>query len=70
MIISRDAVFFITDPPRGSAANTTMSPSQITSPRSMLEETAERIREWEIRNQVGVYLVAGVAEGCCVLRPS
>jgi len=39
------------DPPRGSAANTTMSPSQITSPRSMLEETAERIREWEIRNQ-------------------
>ena len=24
---------------------------QIVTPRSMLEETAERIREWEIRNQ-------------------
>jgi DNA repair exonuclease SbcCD ATPase subunit len=37
--------------PRGAAADTVLSPSQITSPRSMLEETAERIREWEVRNQ-------------------
>jgi chromosome segregation ATPase len=37
--------------PREGAANTVFSPTQITSPRSMLEETAERIREWEVRNQ-------------------